>query len=797
MAHTLGALTPWLHREFLSQRNAYGDRLPTTPVEEGKRVQLIRATGMTEANGETLVWAEMNDGELWIDCCIPLSLVEQYNRRSLMVPGDVPHSKTARTFAASSSSKCIFRLLSWRFVIASPLIPSHGQHSPRKSSTLATPSTATPRTQAPRVCLRIYSFKHYGIGEGTMQADFKPFRSFTPDVTRVRGDGKEDAARQEREKRDKERVAWVRRLEDRVRGTSEEQARGDVSAVAEEQVAFMDDLPRPSTTTSAPRKTTQLSPVTVIPPPPALPPAHTARPGWPTDKNAPLPRIDFGEVEALLNRYKRKQAVQHDGPIAKDKGKGKAKAVEPEPTHVHSAAHTLPGDPTGDATGDWTSAVALLTRKRPRASSASMSAAPPPLAPSAAAPADPPPASPRRPAAPLSASPSRRRRDAAQLAAARSPVGRPQQLSASPRSKKDDATARREKRLVEMEVDTVKEKGAMDEDFEEDVRYEGTSTMKLLTCIFEQQHHARRVRGLAGTDLLDEGCAWLASRWSFAPRYAAYPSAGISMTPHAGRRSSGRPRALVQYRSLDKRSERIGSSDSNSETSDWDDDTDDPSAHLPPPATNPFSPLLLLVGVLIVAIAGGAFVLFLYKRDQSAASDVSASPATLTQVATVPVSTVAVTTMLSQADSLSATSPSPASPSTTTPSASSSASASSPATPSSSSVDHSKLKALGISTFLGNLTGAIASWYHTDSTTDSTNDDDSVPGFAPSLKTMLSSFNGDATAAKKGFCGLKATVYSPKTGKQVSMIIADALDDKWVRTPNSIDVIYGSVRPQL
>ncbi|GAA6051500.1 hypothetical protein NBRC10513_000428 [Rhodotorula toruloides] len=156
--------------------------------------------------------------------------------------------------------------------------------------------------------------------------------------------------------------------------------------------------------------------------------------------------------------------------------------------------------------------------------------------------------------------------------------------------------------------------------------------------------------------------------------------------------------------------------------------------------------------------------------------------------------------MLSQADSLSATSPSPASPSTTTPSASSSASASSPATPSSSSVDHSKLKALGISTFLGNLTGAIASWYHTDSTTDSTNGrswcelpyDDSVPGFAPSLKTMLSSFNGDATAAKKGFCGLKATVYSPKTGKQVSMIIADALDDKWVRTPNSIDVIYGS-----
>lgn len=73
-------------------------------------------------------------------------------------------------------------------------------------------------------------------------------------------------------------------------------------------------------------------------------------------------------------------------------------------------------------------------------------------------------------------------------------------------------------------------------------------------------------------------------------------------------------------------------------------------------------------------------------------------------------------------------------------------------------------------------------------------DDDDVPGFAPSLKTMLSSFNSDATAAKKAFCGLKATVYSPKTGRQVPMIIADAFDDKWVRTPNSIDVIYGSVR---
>ncbi|BGO91861.1 hypothetical protein NBRC10512_007660 [Rhodotorula toruloides] len=458
MPTTLGALTPWLHREFLSQRNAYGDSLPTTSVEEGKRVQLIRATGMTEEDGETLVWAEMSDGELWIDCCIPLSLAEQYN------------SKSARTFAASSQSKCIFRLLSWCFVIASPLIPSHGQHSPRKSSTLATSSTATPRTQAPRVCLRIDSFKHFGMGEGTMQADCKPFRNFTPDVGRVRGEGKEDIAKREREKREQERVAWVRRLEERARGSGEGQPKDDALAVPAEQVTFVDDLPRPSTAASEPRRTTQQSPVAAVHPHAAPPAAPAARPGWPADKDALLPRIDFGEVEALLNRYKRKQGAQHEAPVAKDKGKGKAKAVEPEPAHAHPAARAMPADPTIGDDGGWTSASALLTRKRPRASSASMSAAPRPLAPSAAATANPPRPSPPQPAPPLSASPSRRRRDASQPAAVRSPAaGRPSQPSDSPRSKKDDVTARQEKELVEMAIDTVEEKAVMDEDLEEDV----------------------------------------------------------------------------------------------------------------------------------------------------------------------------------------------------------------------------------------------------------------------------------------------------------------------------------------
>ena len=75
-----------------------------------------------------------------------------------------------------------------------------------------------------------------------------------------------------------------------------------------------------------------------------------------------------------------------------------------------------------------------------------------------------------------------------------------------------------------------------------------------------------------------------------------------------------------------------------------------------------------------------------------------------------------------------------------------------------------------------------------------TADDDAVPGFAPSLATMLASFDQDSAAAKRAFCGLEAEVYSPRTGKTVTLYIADAFDDKWVRTPSSIDVLHDSVR---
>jgi hypothetical protein len=44
----IGALTPWLEREFLSQRNQHGDALPNdSPRVDPKRVQLITVSSPT------------------------------------------------------------------------------------------------------------------------------------------------------------------------------------------------------------------------------------------------------------------------------------------------------------------------------------------------------------------------------------------------------------------------------------------------------------------------------------------------------------------------------------------------------------------------------------------------------------------------------------------------------------------------------------------------------------------------------------------------------------------------------
>ncbi|GAA6005300.1 hypothetical protein JCM10207_002931 [Rhodosporidiobolus poonsookiae] len=110
----------------------------------------------------------------------------------------------------------------------------------------------------------------------------------------------------------------------------------------------------------------------------------------------------------------------------------------------------------------------------------------------------------------------------------------------------------------------------------------------------------------------------------------------------------------------------------------------------------------------------------------------------------------------------------------------------------------SALSAAGVKSFLGTNSG-IASWFRTNSAQDSTNGhswcyfpyNDNVPGFAISLKTMLNDFGGDAFAAREAYCGLEAIVTAP-SGKSMTLVVADAFDDAWVRTPGSMDVVYNA-----
>ncbi|GAA5846564.1 hypothetical protein JCM9279_006744 [Rhodotorula babjevae] len=105
----------------------------------------------------------------------------------------------------------------------------------------------------------------------------------------------------------------------------------------------------------------------------------------------------------------------------------------------------------------------------------------------------------------------------------------------------------------------------------------------------------------------------------------------------------------------------------------------------------------------------------------------------------------------------------------------------------------------GVKSFTGTNTGAIVSWYHTNSATDSTNGhswclypyDDNVPGFAVSLSAMLADFNGDENAARAAYCGLGAT-FTTSSGVSQTLYIADAFDDQYVRTSTSADVIYNA-----
>ncbi|BGP16725.1 hypothetical protein JCM10213_009143 [Rhodosporidiobolus nylandii] len=111
----------------------------------------------------------------------------------------------------------------------------------------------------------------------------------------------------------------------------------------------------------------------------------------------------------------------------------------------------------------------------------------------------------------------------------------------------------------------------------------------------------------------------------------------------------------------------------------------------------------------------------------------------------------------------------------------------------------SVLAASNIQGFLGSNDNAILSWYNTNSGQDSTNGhswcgfpyDNNVPGFAPSLSTMMKNFNYDYEKAATAYCGLEAIV-TTADGKSMTLYIADAFDDTWVRTPSSLDLIHGA-----
>lgn len=111
-------LTPWLTREWLSHCNQHGTALPRQPSLDKKRLRLItvrspspsplasldysltrttrtQATGISHDPGDPLLWCEMTDGECWIDCCVPTSVVDAFNACApsfapLVVPLRVP-----------------------------------------------------------------------------------------------------------------------------------------------------------------------------------------------------------------------------------------------------------------------------------------------------------------------------------------------------------------------------------------------------------------------------------------------------------------------------------------------------------------------------------------------------------------------------------------------------------------------------------------------------------------------------------------------------------------------------------
>ncbi|GAA5947940.1 hypothetical protein JCM3765_007038 [Sporobolomyces pararoseus] len=143
----MSGLDPWLARVWEEQRSEQGCTLSTEPLTSGKRLQYVQSLAETEEDGEKLIWVRMGDTELIIDVCVPSKFVnEVYNVLST-------------SFTSSGAEKPIFKLRSWRFVLACP-------PNPAKLHQNSTKSTSIVETLPKRVCLRIDQLEKFGDTDG-------------------------------------------------------------------------------------------------------------------------------------------------------------------------------------------------------------------------------------------------------------------------------------------------------------------------------------------------------------------------------------------------------------------------------------------------------------------------------------------------------------------------------------------------------------------------------------------------------------------------------------------------------
>ncbi|SCZ87991.1 BZ3500_MvSof-1268-A1-R1_Chr2-1g04116 [Microbotryum saponariae] len=95
----------------------------------------------------------------------------------------------------------------------------------------------------------------------------------------------------------------------------------------------------------------------------------------------------------------------------------------------------------------------------------------------------------------------------------------------------------------------------------------------------------------------------------------------------------------------------------------------------------------------------------------------------------------------------------------------------------------------GITTFMGNNTHGILSWFRTNSAQDSTNGrswcynsydayNDNIMGFAIDVNTMLANFDNSNIKAGQAFCGANAN-FTSHDGKVYQLSMIDGFDSKW------------------